>query len=115
MWVILFFAGILVGLLLYALFVLVSRHDINNRLVRMSLDDSTVNILENSFDKKEIQIQKFFNPYYTPNVLKRFTNCRISGPAMIMMMEGTNIIKCNLNGIQAIIARPGMLTSVDFQ
>lgn len=109
LWVLLFFLGSFVGLLLYAIFVWVSRQEIENRFAKMSVNDGAVNVLEGIFDKKDIQIHRFFNPYYSPNNSKRFTSCRIVGPAMVVMMKETNIVNCRLNDIQIVIARPGKI------
>ncbi|MBV4494654.1 hypothetical protein HU715_004725 [Pseudomonas sp. SWRI12] len=85
---------------------------IQNRRAEQMLAATTTNPLEKEFKQKIININDFYDPYYTPHIKKSFVDCQIIGPGNLLI-QGGQLIRCELTHVQiAIIKDEGKLFGV---
>ncbi len=97
-----FFAGALFYLFAYYLLIAIKKKKINMNFAKLIISETNVNPLETKFEKKIINTENFFSPFYIPHTKKIFQDCHIVGTGSIFM-AGCTLNEITFTGGQVIL------------
>src|SRR5690554_817283 len=83
-WGLAFFAGAAVSLALYWAGLALARWRTRNKIMAAAAGPTNVNILEHEFVRKVIRLADFYDGYSLPIRNKRFSGCKVIGPAILV-------------------------------
>ena len=106
-WVLAFFAGLILTLLMMWLYeVVASRGDMRKAVRAVANRPSGVNILAPEFRDQRIGVSDFFNVFLLPNAGKTFTNCEMIGPGDVLLRNTTMLAPMRFHDCQFVLVRP---------
>lgn len=100
--VVTFFIGSAITLWLYNLALNLRMKATTQKYAAHLMNTNQINILEDKFEKQNLKVNDFFNPYYIPHTNKTIANSIISGPGSLFM-PGAIISRCKFYNCQVVL------------